>query len=657
MPIRYLIALSLLFFSVCSWATPGRWQLGGDVPLAVLEDREGAMAVEQVAALPDSAFTNLPAGLAAGYNASTFWLKTVPPREAQGAEVLLEIGPPYLDDVVLYEPSGNGWRIHSSGDMRPYAQREIGYRHFVLRLASADSAKPLLLQVRSTSAINLRGSFWTPTAFAEAVIPESVFSGAYFGVAGLSILLALGYALWLRSRLFMVYALALSLAASLVAAVNGFHAQLLFPHAPLAANLFTGILFFLVQAAQLWLLAELLETEWYFPRYRRVLLIAAALIALASLSVFSGHYRYVAAPVLTLSWLFLLSAALASFTLVRRQVAGMRIVFVAIVIHVAALLPNLLMLLALIQPGWLSMYGWQAEILLHMLLLHGAMLWRLRHSEVRQRRQLDEALALSREAQRQLDARVAERTRDLNAAHDRLEYALAGERRMQLEQRQFMSMVSHEFRTPLAIIDSVAYLLEDVTPCSREEMAGHSEQILCATRRLARLVDNCLIDERLDQAAFTPQREVVSPAELAREAAEIVRLSPSHRLVRELDELTGYVECDPALVRIALSNLLDNAVKYSGGGTITLSGKTDDYAIKFFVADEGPGLNVGDVERIFERFIRSGDKKVGGAGLGLYVTRRIARLHGGEVAVRNRTGGGAVFEFEIWRRLSEARPE
>lgn len=651
MPIRYFIAFLALFFSVCSWAGPGRWQLGSDVPLAVLEDRTGAMSAEQVAAMPDSAFTPLTAGLAAGYSASAFWLKTVPPREAQGAELLLEIAPPYLDDVVLYEPAGSGWSIHASGDLRPYAQRELGYRHFVLRLAPSDSAKPLLLRVHSTSAVNLRGSFWTPAAFAAAVIPESAFSGAYFGVAGLSILLALGYGLWLRSRLFLVYALALSLAVLLVAAVNGFHAQVLFPHAPLAASLFTGMAFMFAQAAQLWLLAELLETEWYFPRYRRVLLATAALVALASLSVFSGHYRYFAAPVLTLSWLFLLSAALASLALVRRQVAGARIVLAAVVIHLAALLPNLLMLLALIQPGWLPMYGWQGEILLHMLLLHSAMLWRLRQGDEHQRRQLDEALAVSREAQRQLDVRVAERTRDLNAAHDRLEYALAGERRMRLEQRQFMSMVSHEFRTPLAIIDSVAILLAEVAPASHDELVAHSGQILSATRRLARLVDNCLVDERLDQAAFTPQLSVVSPAGLARDAAEIVRLSPGHRLVLELDGLPESVECDPALVRIALSNLLDNAVKYSGGGTITLSGSADDCAIKFSVADEGPGLNAGDVARIFERFTRGGDKKVGGAGLGLYVTRRIARLHGGEVAARNRPGGGAVFEFEIWRRF------
>ncbi len=653
MPIRYFIVLALLFFSAGSWAGAGRWQLGGDVPLAVLEDSGGTLGAEQVAALPDSAFRTLPAGLAAGYSGSAFWLKVYTPRDARGEELLLEIGPPYLDDVVLYEPDGNGWRIHASGDLQPYAQREVGYRHFVLRLAPADSSRPLLLRVRSTSALNLHGSFWQPAAFATTVIPESLLSGAYFGVAGLSILLALSYGMWLRSRLFMVYALALTLATMLIAAVNGFHAQWLFPHAPLAASLFTGILVFLTQAGQLWLLAELLETEWYFPRYRRVLLIAAALMALASLSAFSGHYRYLAAPVLAITWLFLVSAALASLVLVRRHVAGSRIVLAAIVIHVAALLPNLLMLLALIPPGWLPLYGWQAEILLHMLLLHAAMLWRLRKSDERQRRQLDEALAVSREAGRQLDARVAERTHDLGVVRNRLEYALAGERRMQLEQRQFMSMVSHEFRTPLAIIDSVAILLAEIPPASREEMAGHSEQILSATRRLARLVDNCLTDERLDQAAFSPQLETVSPSGLAREAAGIVTWPPSHRLVLQLGGLPETIECDPALVRIALSNLLDNAVKYSDGGTVTLSGSADDCSVKFSVADEGQGLSIGEVERIFERFIRGGGRNVAGAGLGLYVVRRIARLHGGDVAVRN-SPGGAVFEFEVWRGASGA---
>ncbi|TAL21213.1 MAG: ATP-binding protein [Nitrospirae bacterium] len=116
------------------------------------------------------------------------------------------------------------------------------------------------------------------------------------------------------------------------------------------------------------------------------------------------------------------------------------------------------------------------------------------------------------------------------------------------------------------------------------------------------------------------------------------------------------MECDPTLIRIALSNLLDNAVKYSGGGAVELSGSADDGHVKFAVGDEGPGLNGVDIERLFQRFARGTAKKVSGAGLGLYVARSIARLHGGDVSAHNKPGGGAVFELEIRRRLSAVNP-
>jgi signal transduction histidine kinase len=150
--------------------------------------------------------------------------------------------------------------------------------------------------------------------------------------------------------------------------------------------------------------------------------------------------------------------------------------------------------------------------------------------------------------------------------------------------------------------------------------------------------------------------ETVSPSALAREAVEIVTWPSRHRLVLALDGLPDSIECDPTLIRIALSNLLDNAVKYSDGGTVEFTGSASDGNIKFSVSDEGQGLKDGDTERLFERFARGTVKKASGAGLGLYVARRIARLHGGDVTARNKPGGGALFELEIRRQVSAANP-
>lgn len=649
----YFLVIFAIFFSSPGWGGEGYWGLGDDAPLAILEDRDGKLGVEEVAALPDSAFRPLHGGFSGGYTNSAFWLKTVVPPTPPGEGLLLELGPSYLDDIILYRRSGSAWTSRATGDILPYATREVGYRQFVLRLDNTEAGAPLLLRVQSTSAVNFQGAFWSPVAFADKVIPESIIAGIFFGIAGVSILLALVYGLWLRSRVFLVYALTLSLGIAVVGSINGFHAQLLFAEWPMLANLAVGVSIILSQASLIWLVTELLETRRFFPRYDRAARAVALIVALLVISVFTGYYRYVAATVLLGSWLFLITAAWAAWQLARRGGTGMQVVFFAITLHVFALAPNLLMLLKLVKPGFWSIYGWQVEILFHMLLLHSAMLWRLRKNEEDRQRRLGDALKTSQEAERELDARVAERTSDLNEARHRLEFALACERRLQLEQRQFMSMVSHEFRTPLAIINSISINLAEFPPLNREEMAEHSDQILLATRRLARLVDNCLTDERLDQTAFTPQLEAASPAALAREAAEIVEWSPRHQLRLELEGLPPAIVCDPALVRIALSNLLDNAVKYTEGGMISLKGSADTYAVKFTVADQGPGLSSEDVGRIFERFSRGGNKKVAGAGLGLYVVRRIARLHGGDVAARSGPSGGAVFEFGILRGDAE----
>lgn len=646
--LRYFTAALLLFSSLAGAAT-GRWELGVDIPLAVLEDRSGGLSVEQVAALPDSAFRRLNSGLSSGYSSSAFWLKFPLPADSGSGELLLETVPPYIDEVILYELTASGWRTRVTGDLHAYAAREIGYRHFLLRVDPGAVQGDLYLRVRSTSTIALRGIFWQPTAFVSAVIPESVVAGLYFGVAGLTIVLALAYGVWLRSRVFLVFAVASTAGTLLVAAINGYHAQLLFPTAPAAASGAVGVLVMLAQGGMVWLTMAVLETATYFPRFYRIQRTAAVAMALCSLSVFSGHYLLVAPFVAVAGWVLSVCGLVAALLLIRKKIPGARILTVAYLVNSVILLSNLLMVLGLVRPTWFGQYGWQAGTLLHMLLLHATMLWRVRMNEIRYYRVQEKALIASVETERELEARVGERTRALTDARTQLEIALANERRALLEQRQFMSMVSHEFRTPLAIIDSVAVNLAEVPPSDAADLAARSEQVQRATRRLARLVDNCLADDRLDSEAFSLQLRNVSPAALAREAAEIVKWSPQHRLALVLGGLPDSIECDPTLVRIALSNLLDNAVKYSEGGTVTLTGEADDTSVWFSVADEGPGLGECDTESLFERFAR-GTAKKSGAGLGLFVVRRIARLHGGDAFARSQPGGGAVFEFMMLRR-------
>ena len=458
---RYAIAAAILLFSTLAWASPGRWAMGVDAPLAALEDRDGSLTVEQVASMPDTAFRPLSAGLSVGYTKSAYWLKFSPPTQVAN-ELLLELSPSYVDEIILFEPTGNGWRKRVSGDRQPYAEREIGYRNFVFRLPPSDAGKTLFLRVHSTSVLAVRGIFWEPTAFTDAVIPESIIVGAYFGIFGLSALLALAYAIWLRSRPFFAYTLLAGVAMMAIASLNGIHAQLLFPRSPAMADATTGVFVLLLHACVIWFSTVLLETAIYFPRFHRLMLTVALVMAVSSISAFSDYYRWFVAVLNPISSLLQASGAVLAMLLARRKILGARIFAVAYTLHAAAILPVVLLLFGVLPPNIITLYGWQAETLIHVLLLHSAMLWRVRKNEEEHFRVQKQALAASLEAERQLETRVSERTQALTDAQRRLEAALVSEQRTLLEQRQFMSMVSHEFRTPLAIIDSVAINLTEV---------------------------------------------------------------------------------------------------------------------------------------------------------------------------------------------------
>jgi signal transduction histidine kinase len=115
-------------------------------------------------------------------------------------------------------------------------------------------------------------------------------------------------------------------------------------------------------------------------------------------------------------------------------------------------------------------------------------------------------------------------------------------------------------------------------------------------------VDNCLIGDRLDAAAFRLQLDHVPVSELVDDAAQIAQWSPRHELRQDLSRAPAEWECDPMLVRIALSNLVDNAVKYAQPGRIGITAALGERGdLRLSVSDDGPGVTSDAVQRFFER--------------------------------------------------------
>jgi two-component system, OmpR family, phosphate regulon sensor histidine kinase PhoR len=218
--------------------------------------------------------------------------------------------------------------------------------------------------------------------------------------------------------------------------------------------------------------------------------------------------------------------------------------------------------------------------------------------------------------------------------------------------RDFVANVSHELRTPLtAIRGYVETLLEEVEDGEAEQFL---QVIFRHTTRMERLVGDLLRLARLDAGQEVAEMRPVSLRALVDGVIdELAPLIDNRRAdVRvSIDDPDRTIETDPARVHDILRNLLENAVSYSPeGGVASVSARLAGGRATFEVADTGPGIPPGDLQRVFERFYRVDKSRVrnpGGTGIGLAIVRHLVGLLGGTVVAANREGGGAVFTVTL----------
>ncbi len=224
---------------------------------------------------------------------------------------------------------------------------------------------------------------------------------------------------------------------------------------------------------------------------------------------------------------------------------------------------------------------------------------------------------------------------------------------------ELLATVSHELRTPLGSIKGYATtLLEHDSLLSRDESREFLEIIDSESDRLNELIRNLLDMSRLEAGVLKMDRESIQLIEVIEACvARVRRHTDRHQI--EI-EWTGdrLVDADPRRIAQVLTNLLENAVKYSpDGGEISVGGQVQGGMLQVSVADQGEGIPTRELHRVFDRFHRvEGEisKRVGGTGLGLAICQRLVEAHGGRIWVESRLGRGSTFFFTLPLSRSEA---
>ncbi len=212
-----------------------------------------------------------------------------------------------------------------------------------------------------------------------------------------------------------------------------------------------------------------------------------------------------------------------------------------------------------------------------------------------------------------------------------------------------LSTISHDLRTPLAVVTGAATALKDEASLDGPTRRSLVETICDEAERLERLVRNLLDMTRVQAGALKVKREWVPLEEIIGSARARLAKQLSGRTVHvELPETLTLVAVDPLLFEQVLLNLLENAVKYTPPGSpIDMMARVTATGIELEVCDRGPGFDPQESERLFEKFYRGARSIGGGAGLGLAVSRGIVEAHGGRISAVNRPGGGASFVVSL----------
>lgn len=237
------------------------------------------------------------------------------------------------------------------------------------------------------------------------------------------------------------------------------------------------------------------------------------------------------------------------------------------------------------------------------------------------------------------------------------------------EQRSdFISTASHEMRTPVASIQGFLELaLNEKVATVDEKARGYLVKAHEASKHLGRLFQDLLTASKSEDGRLVNNPTIIEVGEVlgqlvehARLAAEKKKLQVAFETTQSTDKAIApllYIHADPERFREVITNLIDNAIKYTEHGMITIGASLKEKSVVVRVSDTGMGIDAEDIPHLFQKFYRTDNtatRAIGGTGLGLYITKQIVEMMGGQVWVESTPGAGSTFYVELPRVSPES---
>lgn len=646
-----LLLLSLVFSSLVGAVTFDEHirALPLGQSMYVFEDVRGDASIDDIAspAVQGSFRLHDKPVLNAGYSRSVFWLRLdleYRPEQAQGdRNWLLELAYPPLDHLELYLPDEDGSfaLAQRTGDALPFDSRQIRQNNYLFELnLEPGQAKRVYLRLESQGSIQAPLTLWAPNAYLEQQPGRIYVLGIIYGVLLVMLVYNLFIFVSVRDTSYLYYILYIASFGLYQVSVNGAGIEYFWPDSPWWANAATP---FLIGAAALFgcqFARSFLHTAEHSPWVDRLLLLLMVCGVVVMLLALSVSYATALRLATYLALLFTVVIFAAGILAWLRGMRVARYFIFAWSAFLAGGIVNTLMVLGYLPNVFLTMYASQIGSALEVGLL---------------------SLALAD----RINAMKEERTRILQEAGRKLEalnQELADSNRFKDE---FLATVTHELRTPMNGVIGSLELMQTVK--MDVELEQYQKTAAASARDMMRMVNDILALTELQAGKLYPRHEAFSLRGLfdGLRAHYAPRAEDKGlRFTLELeDSLPDILEGDAAKLAQALGYLLDNAIKFTNEGGVTLQvGRTgnpgNNLPLSVVVSDTGIGFaqSEGDLYQRFHQLDGSMTRKYGGLGIGLAICRQLVDLLGGSLSHESQPGVGSRFRLNVPLTLPEQQP-